>query len=528
MRNFTRPGRSMAVASEGMVATSHPVSTLAALELLREGGNAMDAALCAVAVQSVVDPGMTGIGGDTFVLYSPAAGIPQALNGSGRAPAGADVGWYAERCPSGIDPESVHAVTVPGAVDAWCRLHAEHGIVPMERILRPAIEAAQNGYLVTPRVAYDWKRNAAKLARDPDTRAQFLPGGRVPEIGDRIRQPALAETLRLIARRGRAAFYEGEVAREIVTKLRAGGGFHEEADFNAQTCEACAPISTRYHGCDIYECAPNGQGIAALMMLRMLKTLEFGPVSGWSEADAIHVLAEVTKAAYRARDIHIGDPAHMRADLAWLLSGERAQRAGAMIAMDRASPAATFDAVEHKDTVYVAVVDQDRNAVSFINSLFAAFGTGIYAPRSGVLLHNRGISFTTQPDHPNAIAPGKRPLHTIIPGMVVKDGRAVMPFGVMGGHYQATGHAHFLTRVLDWGEDIQQASEAPRSFAFAGRLQLESTIPPDVAEELVRRGHDIEWMEAPIGGCQAILIDHDRGVLYGASDHRKDGMAAGI
>lgn len=509
-----------------MVATSHPMATLAALDILREGGKAMDAALAAVAVQSVVDPAMTGLGGDCFVLYAPEAAAPLALNGSGRAPAGADPAWYAEKLPSGIGLESAHAVTVPGAVDAWCRLHEDHGTVPLDRILRPAIRAAEDGYVVTPRVAYDWQRNAEKLARDPDCAAQYLPGGRPPMIGDRICQPALGRTLRRIAREGRSAFYEGAVAAEMVAKLLAAGGFHHEADFAAQACEWVDPIRTPYRGHEVYECPPNGQGIVALMMLRMIEAAGFDP-GNLPEADAIHLLAEVTKAAYRARDLWVGDPAGKSVDVDDLLSDTRARRASALIAMDRAAAPERFDQVEHKDTVYLAVVDRERNAVSFINSLFMAFGTGIYAPESGILLHNRGGCFSTRPGHPNGIGPGRRPMHTIIPGMLVRDGRAVMPFGVMGGHYQATGHVHFLTRVLDCGADIQTAADAPRSFAISGRLQLERTIPVPVAEDLARRGHDVEWLDVPIGGCQAIAIDHRRGILFGATDHRKDGIAAG-
>jgi gamma-glutamyltranspeptidase/glutathione hydrolase len=527
LRDFAKPGRSLAVSSECMVATSHPLATLAALELLREGGNAVDAAICAAAVQSVADPAMTGIGGDCFVLYSKAVSSPQALNASGRASENIDPGWFAHACPGGIEQESVHSVTVPGAVDGWCRLHERFGSVPLDRILAPAIKAAREGYRITPRVAFDWFRNAAKLKRDAACAEQYLPGGRPPVIGDVIHQPALAQTLERIAKHGRSAFYEGEVAGEIVAKLRAGGGVLTEADFAAQVSEWVQPISTRYRDHDAYECPPNGQGVIALMMLRMIEqsAVRFGELA---EADEIHLIAEITKAAYAARDRFVGDPAQTPVDVERLLSNETIARAISRISMERAARPETFDEVEHKDTVYIAIVDKDRNAVSFINSLFSAFGCGIYAPRSGVLLHNRGSCFSTRLGHPNGIAPSRRPMHTIIPGMLYRDGKAIMPFGVMGGHYQATGHAHFLARVLDAGLDIQAASEQPRSFAVGGRLQLENTISRSVAEELSRRGHDIEWVPAPLGGCQAILIDDQLGALYGATDHRKDGIALGF
>jgi gamma-glutamyltranspeptidase / glutathione hydrolase len=517
----------MAVSSECMVATSHPLATLAALELLREGGNAVDAAICAAAVQSVTDPAMTGIGGDCFVLYSQAGSLPQALNASGRASENVDPDWFAHACAAGIEQESVHSVTVPGAVDGWCRLHERFGGVPLDRIFAPAIKAAKEGYRITPRVAFDWFRNAAKLKRDAACAEQYLPRGRAPEIGDVICQPALAQMLERIAKHGRAAFYEGEVAHEIVAKLRAKGGILTESDFTAQTSEWVQPIFTRYRGHEVYECPPNGQGVVALMMLRMLEKcpLRIGKIT---EEDEIHLVAEITKAAYSSRDRWVGDPAQTPMNIEQLLSDEVVEQTISRISRERASPPEALDQVEHKDTVYIAVVDKDRNSVSFINSLFSAFGSGIYAPHSGILLHNRGSCFSTKLGHPNGIAPRRRPLHTIIPGMLYRDGNAVMPFGVMGGHYQATGHAHFLARVLDAGLDIQSASEQPRSFAIGGKLQLENTISRSVAEELSQRGHDVEWVAAPLGGCQAIFIDEQRGALYGATDHRKDGIALGI
>jgi gamma-glutamyltranspeptidase/glutathione hydrolase len=298
------------------------------------------------------------------------------------------------------------------------------------------------------------------------------------------------------------------------------------ADFDAQRCEYVEPISTVYRGHEIFECPPNGQGLAALMILRTMAGWDFAS-DRYSEADRIHLLAEASKAAYHVRDAFFCDPAHGKVDVAEFLSEARAERTRRAIGLDRALPPAYWEEAEHKDTVYLTVVDRDRNAVSFINSLFALFGSAIHAPKSGVLLHNRGLSFRTIPGHPNAIAPGKRPLHTIIPGMVMKDGRAVMPFGVMGGHYQSIGHAHFISQMLDHGCDPQEAADAPRSFAFDGALHLERTIPTAIADDLRARGHKVEYAPAPLGGCQAIWIDHARGVLVGGSDPRKDGCALG-
>lgn len=524
MRDFMTPGRSMAVGERGMAATSHPQATLAALSVLQAGGNAMDAALAAVAVQCVVEPAMTGIGGDCFVLYSPKGGAPVAYNGSGRTPAGTDLDKLKREGLTQIAPTSPIAVTIPGAIDAWCHLNATHGSLPLERVLQPAIDAAENGFRITPRVAFDWGRFQTKLETNAAATAQFLPDGRVPEVGEKRSQPALGKTLRRIAREGRSAFYEGEVPQEIAGELQRLGGSHTADDFAAHRGEVVTPITAPYRDHDVYQCPPNGQGLAALMILRMLAGYD---IKALSEVDRVHLLAEATKAAYRARDAYFCDPAFGPLDASHFTADDYIAGLRSKITMPRATTAADWDFIEHRDTVYLTVVDRDLNTVSFINSLFAAFGSAIYAPKSGVLLHNRGWGFRLDAAQPNALAPRKRPMHTIIPGLVMKGGRAVMPFGVMGGHYQATGHAGFLSNVFDLGMDIQSASDAPRSFAYNGVLQLEPTFGRALGDDLAGRGHQLEWVDAPLGGCQAIYIDHARGVLLGASDHRKDGMALG-
>jgi gamma-glutamyltranspeptidase/glutathione hydrolase len=525
MRDFAVIARSVAVAERGMAATSHPHATLAAVEILKAGGNAVDAAIAAVAVQGVVEPQMTGIGGDCFALYSPKAGSPIALNGSGRTAARTDIGKYANGTEREIPPTSPEAVTVPGAIDAWCRLVADHGSKSLEEIFRPAIAAAEEGFCITPRVASDWARFRTRIESNADAKAQFLPGAGLPAVGDIRSQPALGKTLRQIARDGRNAFYSGAVAEEIVAILRQLGGAHSVDDFAAQASEYVTPISATYRGYEIAECPPNGQGLAALMILRTLEGFEVG---GLSEADRIHLLAEATKAAYRARDAFFCDPAICKTDPAAFLAEDYIGAIRARIEMNRASTSEAWDDIEHRDTVYVTVVDRDLNAISLINSLFFPFGSGIYAPRSGVLLHNRGWSFRAQPGHANSLGQRKRPMHTIIPGMMMQNGKAVMPFGVMGGHYQAAGHGNLISNILDLGLDIQSAAEAPRTFAFDGVLSLEKTVSPVVKDDLVARGHTVHWSEDPIGGCQAIRIDHERGILLGASDHRKDGLALGF
>jgi len=527
MRSFNGPGHSAAYGENGMAATSLPLATLTAIDVLRSGGNAVDAAIAAVAVCCVAEPAMTGIGGDCFALYAPKGGRPIAINGSGRAPAAAKVGWYQERGITAIAPTSPHAVTVPGAVDAWFRLLADHGTKDMAELLRPAIRVAEEGFRLSPRVAADLAEQEEKLSHDPDAAKHYWAGGAAPRVGDLFRQPALAATLKRIAKEGRSAFYHGAVADDIVSHLNELGGLQTMDDFAAVHCDYVEPISTRYRGHEIFECPPNGQGLAALIMLRALEGYDLSNDARLSEADRIHLLAEVTKAAYYLRDAYFCDPEKHPVDVADFLSEARAERTRKAIAMDRVLPAAHWEAAEHKDTTYLTVVDRDRNAISFINSLFQGFGSGIYAPKSGVVLHNRGMGFRTIPGHPNTIAPGKRPMHTIIPGLAMKDGRTVMPFGVMGGHYQAVGHVQILSEMLDRGRDPQEASNAPRSHAFEGVLRLENTIAKETAADLASRGHKIEWQAKGLGGCQIIEIDWQRGVLIGATEARKDGFALG-
>lgn len=526
MRDFHQPRRSAVVAGEAMAATSHPLATLTAIETLRSGGNAVDAAIAASAVLCVAEPHMTGIGGDCFALYAPkAAGRPVALNASGMAPMRATVEWYQERGFREIPVESVHAATVPGAVDGWCALLERYGTRNLAELLAPAIRLAEEGVLVSPRPAWDFSFLADKIGRDAGAARVYLANGHMPKMGERLKLPALAATFRRIAKEGRRGFYEGPVAADIVKRCNELGGLQSLEDFARQRSEWVTPIEAPYRGHDVFECPPNGQGLAALMILRTLEGFDLS--ARCSETDRIHLIAEATKAAYRARDAFFGDPREVQVPVERFLSEAYTESVRRRIDPSRASDGVLWDEPEHKHTIYLSVVDRDRNAISFINSLFHEFGCGVYAAESGVMLHSRGSMFRTIPGHPNAIAPGKRPLHTIIPGMLAKDGRAVMPFGVMGGNYQATGHASVLSRLLDEGLDPQQAAEAPRSFAFDGRLQLEATISAESEAELARRGHVIERVVKPLGGCQAIYIDHRLGALIGGSEPRKDGCALG-
>ena len=525
-RDFMMPGRSVAIAEHGMAATSHPASTQAALDVLRGGGNAIDAALAAVAVQCVLDPHMTGVGGDCFCLYAPRGKRPIAYNGSGRAPAGAELDWYLAQGHKAVPDLSPHCVTIPGAVDAWCRLSEDHGTKPLDELFAPAIRAAEEGFVITPRVGRDWQRFKERVGAHPDAAKLYLPSNKAPEVGDRLAHPALGRTLRRIAGEGRSAFYQGEVAAELAACLSGLGGFHKLEDFATHSGNYCDPISASYRGFDVLECPPNGQGLAALIILRILEGFDLreGDIG---EADRIHLLAEATKAAYSLRNVLIADPDQCPFDVAATLTDGAIAQLRAPIRMDKAQEPSRWDGPVHRDTVYLCVVDKDRNAVSFINSLFAAFGSGIYAPKSGVLLQNRGTGFRVERGHANAIGPRKRPLHTIIPGMLSRDGRALMPFGVMGGQFQAAGHAHFVSQMLDRGDNPQAASDRPRSFSIDGVLSLEPTIREEVRKELEKCGHRTIVAPDPLGGCQAIFIDEERGILLGGSDHRKDGLALG-
>ena len=531
MRDFHLPGRSPAFAANGMAATSVPAATLTALDVLRAGGNAMDAAIAAVAVLAVIEPHSTGIGGDCFCLYAPAGERRVvALNGSGRAPAAAEIGWFEERGITALDPTSPHTVTIPGAVAAWQALLAAHGTRGLDELLQPAIRFAEHGFPVTPRVAHDWAANAEKLRATGA--APFLPGGRAPAPGDRFMQPALAATLRAIARKGAGAFYEGEIAADMVAALRARGGLHTEADFAASRhgAEFVAPIRIGWRGYEVWECPPNGSGLLVLMLLGILGGWDPAP-DGPLGVTRLHRHLEAAWLVYRDRDAFLADPAQVEVPVARLTSAEYLGALRGLIRDDRAMadlPRAGEAALPaHRDTVYLCVVDRDGNACSLINSLYQSFGSAILAERSGVMLHNRGAGFRLERGHPNCIAPGKRPMHTIIPGMLTRDGEAVMPFGVMGGHFQPMGQSLFLTNHIDYGLDVQEALDLPRVLALGGKVEAERGVPQSVLDRLARLGHQVVGIDLPHGGGQAIRIDRTRGVLIGGSDPRKDGVALG-
>ncbi|MDB5379847.1 MAG: gamma-glutamyltransferase [Rubritepida sp.] len=530
-RDFHSPGRSPAISMRGMAATSMPAATLTALDILRSGGNALDAAIAAVAVLGVIEPQSTGIGGDCFCLYAPAgAGKVYAMNGSGRAAAASTPEKLRSLGVTQLVDTSAHVVTIPGAVSAWEALNAAHGRKGLDALLQPAIKCAEEGFPVSPRVALDWADARSKLAANEAAARHYLKNGEAPRVGDIMRFPALGATLRKIAAQGARGFYEGEVAADIVKHLRALGGVHTEADFaNAlRGAEFVEPIKRAWHDMEIYECPPNGSGIVTLMMLGMLETFQVPgePIS----AERFHRHIEAARLAYRDRDAFIADPAMVDVPTETLLSDEYLHGMAKQILDSHAMvvpPAPDTLLPKHKDTVYLCVVDEDGNACSFINSLFKSYGSGILAEGSGVMLQNRGFGFRMQEGHPNCIAPGKRPMHTIIPGMAMKDGKAVMPFGVMGGHFQPMGQSLLLSNMFEYGMDPQAALDQPRVFPEDGKVQVETSVPKEVVAKLEALGHSCTPIAKPHGGGQAIYIDHSRGVLVGGSDPRKDGYAMG-
>ena len=421
---------------------------------------------------------------------------------------------------------SAHAVSIPGAIDAWDTILRDHGKMGLDTLLQPAIKAAEEGYVVAPRIAFDWKNQFEKLKNGTNTERYLLPHGKPAVAGDVIHQPELGKTLRAIAKNGRDAFYTGEIAADMVETLRGIGGLHTLEDFAAHSTETTSPIGTMYKGHDVWQCPPNGPGITMLVMLNILSRFDLTKFPALS-VERFHLEAEAARIAYMMREQYIGDPAagscrcrrHSREGI----------RRGAHqnIRMDGLLDLPNVAPPMNPSTVYITVVDKDRNVCSFINSIAHSFGSAIVSNKTGILLQNRAGGFRIQPGHPNCIAPGKRPLHTIIPILVTKNGRAVMPFGVMGGQYQPVGQSHVLTNILDYGCDVQEAIDMPRGLHYEGVYQLEDSVPAEIVEGLKKIGHKTTSVVGPLGGGQAIWIDWDKGTLTGGSDPRKDGCALG-
>ncbi|WP_372570517.1 gamma-glutamyltransferase family protein [Ruegeria jejuensis] len=524
MRDFQVPGRSEVLATNGMCATSHPLAAQTAIDILKRGGNAMDAAISAAVLLGICEPQMTGIGGDCFVLYTrPGSQQVHALNGSGRAPGAADPAALRAGGVNKVDPGSAHAVTIPGAIDAFCHLSETAGRIGLDAILQPAIHYAETGVPVAARVAFDWQRDADHL--QGDARNHYLLAGKVPQPGQIFRAPQQAEVLRRIARSGRGAFYSGEVAEDMVATLRALGGTHDLTDFANTGCTETTPIDGAYKSLELVEHPPNGQGATAILLLNILSQFDL-PAMDPLGSQRAHIEAEATKLAYDARNRFLADPDHSHR-LDHMLDPNTARALAALTDPQRAMPdPAPLSEEVHKDTIYITVVDRDGMAVSLIYSIFRGFGSGIASDKFGILFQNRGSGFTLEPGHPNEFGGGKRPMHTIIPGMLRQNGRITLPFGVMGGAYQSTGHARFVSNLADYGMGLQAALDAPRCFADSGKLLVERGYSDAVRQELADLGHSVALPDVAIGGAQAIRI-RDDGVLEGASDPRKDGCALG-
>ena len=525
--------RSVVMARDGMVASSQPLAVEAGASVLKKGGNAIDAAIATALALGVVEPMSTGIGGDAFFLYRRAAdGRIYGVNGSGRCPHDLTLEELHRRGVRGIPQSGLASVTVPGAIDAFVEVQQRHGNLTFAEVLEPAIHYASEGFPVSEIIASQWQGAAALLSRYPSSAKNYLINGKAPRAGAVHRQPNLARTLKLLASEGRDAFYRGEIARQIVQFSQENGGFFTLEDFASHTTEWVEPIGTDYRGYTVLELPPNGQGITALIALNILEGFDL-PAMAYGSAPYYHLLIEATKQAFADRDQYVADPLFADLPVEGLLAKEYAKARRQGIDRERAGDYVAGSPLPFGNTVYVSCVDRERNVVSLIHSLFTAFGSGLVAGDTGICLQNRGSGFVDDPQHPNALAPGKRPLHTIIPAMILKDDRPWLSFGVMGGDVQPQGHLQVAINLIDFRMNVQEALEAPRYRLMGGKLvALERAIPHEVRHALERMGHQLlPYGEippgTPYGGGQAILIDEEHGVLQGGSDHRKDGCAIG-
>jgi gamma-glutamyltranspeptidase / glutathione hydrolase len=533
--------RSVVMARHGAIATSQPLATAAGLRVLESGGNAVDAAVTAAAVLSVVEPTMNGIGGDLFAMvYEPKDKTIHGLNASGRAGAHATMEEFQKRGVKRIPVRGPLSITVPGVVDGWNELLKKYGTITLAHALQPAIGYARDGFAVSPIIAGQWKEVESVLARDPEAAATFLPNGKAPAPGDVFKNPRLAGSLEKIAAGGRDAFYKGEIAKAIADDMQRRGGLITLADLEAHHSDWIDPISTSYRGYNVFELPPNTQGVTALEILNIMEGYDLKAL-GHNTAAYLHRFVEAKRIAFADRDAWIGDASTTpAAAVERMLSKEYANERRGEIPAGRsaesykplslsgaATPGDDPHPVGNGDTVYLTAADDQGNAVSLIESLFETFGSGIVAGETGITLQDRGTLFSLTPGHPDQIAPGKRPFHTLVPAMVTKDGSLWLTFGVMGGDMQAQAHAQVLANLIDFGMNIQEAGEAPRFRHTATGLALESGIDQKARDSLTAMGYHIIEMRDAFGGFQGIMIDPKTHVLMAGSDPRKDGMAAG-
>ena len=546
-QGFDRPmgepfaSRSEVIARHGMAATSQPLATQIALDILKKGGSAVDAAIAANAALGLMEPTGCGIGGDLFaIVWDAEQGELTGLNASGRSPRSLTLQHFRDLGMSRIPYLGPLSVSVPGAVDGWYELHDRYGRMPMPELLAPAIRYAEEGFPVTEFIAHLWQQNVQSREEYPGVRAVFMPGGEAPRTGDVFQNPALANTYRMIAEGGRDAFYHGEIARQIDAYMAEQGGFLTAEDLAAHTSEWVSPVAVNYRGYDVYELPPNGQGIVALQMLNILEGFDIRGM-GFGSREYLHTLIEAKKLAYEDRAKFYADPDFYDFPVDRLLSDAYADERRSLIDPQKAAQSyPAGDAVlENGDTIYLTVADSDGNIVSLIQSNYGDLGSGMTPAELGFQLQNRGQLFSLEEGHANVYEPGKRPFHTIIPAFVLKDGKPWLSFGVMGGSMQPQAHAQIIVNLVDFDMNLQEAGDAPRMrhsgssqptdqvMTDGGTVYLESGIPEDVREALRAMGHDVSEGRASMGGYQAIMRDDVRDVYFGASESRKDGQAAG-
>ncbi|MBI5710338.1 MAG: gamma-glutamyltransferase [Candidatus Eisenbacteria bacterium] len=541
--------RSVVWAPHGMVCAAQPLAVQAGLEVLKQGGSAVDAAIAVNACLAVTEPTLCGLGGDLFaIVWDPRAQKLAGLNAAGRAPLALTIEQVRPEKDGTIPLYSPFSWTVPGCADGWFELHAKYGKLPMSRVLAPAIRYAEQGYPVSPVIASDWERATRVFAEKPGFKDVFMPepasGGarRAPREGEVFRNPALAKTLRLLAGKGRDAYYRGAIAQAIVRFSQANGGFFSMEDFARHRSTWDEPISTTYHGYTVWELPPNGQGLAALQLLNLLENFDLKGM-GRGSADFWHVMVEAKKLAFADRARYYADPAFAQVPVQALLSKEYARQRAALVDMQHAAQTDSAGdpvALGRSETTYLCTADGDGMMVSLIQSNYTGFGSGYVVPELGFGIQDRGALFSLHPDSPNALAPGKRPFHTIIPSFVTRDGKPLMAFGVMGGDMQPQGHAQVLVNVLDLGMNLQEAGDAVRfhhtgsseptgtMMSDGGVLHIEDGLPQAVLDELGRRGHVLKpEAVGAYGGYQAIWRDPASGMYTGATEKRKDGCALG-
>jgi len=531
--------RAPVIAQNGMAATSHPLATQIALDILKKGGSAADAAIAANAALGLMEPTGNGIGGDLFaIVWDAKTQKLYGLNSSGPSPKTLTLAYFQKNGYTKIPAYGVLPVSVPGAVDGWFELHKKFGKLKMTEILQPAIDYANNGFPVTELIAYYWQRSASFLQKYPNFSETYMPHGKAPSEGEIFTNPYLANTLSKIAKEGRDAFYKGDIAKTIDKFMKEQGGFLSYEDLAAYKAEWVDPVSVNYRGYDVWELPPNGQGTAALQMLNMLELYDIKSM-GYGSAEYIHIFCEAKKLAYEDRAKYYVDPAFSKIPMEQLLSKEYAKERAKLINPNRAAKAFDAGELETGNTIYLTVADKDGNMVSLIQSNYRGMGSGMVPPKLGFMLQDRGELFSLDPNHPNVYAPGKRPFHTIIPAFVTKDGKPLMSFGVMGGAMQPQGHVQIIVNMVDFGMGLQEAGDAPRirhegsseptgeKMTDGGLLHLESGFDYEVIRKLLKMGHTIQYSLDGYGGYQAIMRDQKNNTYWGASESRKDGQAAG-